>query len=73
MDQLFEASHMFRLFGDVMENLLFSQHQVVGADNRLKHGIINLVNGTLVNANQDISHWIDCQIAKMINFLLTLS
>jgi hypothetical protein len=33
-----------------MENLLFGQHELVGVDNRLKHGIINLVNGTLVNS-----------------------
>ena len=26
MDQLFEAGHVLRLFGDVMEDLLFSQH-----------------------------------------------
>ncbi len=26
MDELFEAGHVLGLFGDVMENLLFSQH-----------------------------------------------
>jgi len=73
MDQLFEAGHVFRLFGDVMKNLLFGKHQVAGADNRLKHGISDLDNGKLVNAKRDIGHWIECQIAKTINFLLTLS